>query len=68
MNIIDKFFEAYSTKDLNKIQQVLSENIKWVFPGQNLLSGIKVGIEEVISFLIKWEDSWEELMLKLKSW
>lgn len=53
LNIIDKFFEAYSRHNMNDIQQVLSENIKWLFPGQNPLSGVKVGIEEVISFFDK---------------
>lgn len=53
LNIIDKFFEAYSRRDTNDIQQVLSENVKWLFPGQNSLSGEKVGIEEVISFFDK---------------
>ncbi|MBZ9686964.1 nuclear transport factor 2 family protein [Clostridium estertheticum] len=53
VNIIDKFFLAYSRNDLNGIKQVLSENVKWVFPGQNPLSGTKVGIEEVISFFDK---------------
>lgn len=53
INIIDKFFEAYSRRDLNDIQQVLSENAKWIFPGQNPLSGIKTGIEEVILFFDK---------------
>jgi uncharacterized protein len=53
LNIIDKFFEAYSKHDLKGLREVLSENIKWVFPGHNPLSGTKVGIEEVISFFDK---------------
>ncbi len=53
LNIIDKFFQAYSRSDTNEIQQVFSENVKWIFPGQSSLSGEKVGIEEVISFFDK---------------
>lgn len=53
LNIIDKFFDAYSRRDTNVIKQVLSENIKWTFPGSNPLSGTKSGIEEVVSFFDK---------------
>lgn len=52
-SIIDNFFEAYGRHDLKAIQQVVSEDIKWVFPGHNTLSGTKTGIEEVISFFDK---------------
>ena len=34
---------------LYEISQVLSENIKWTFPGSNPLSGTKSGIGEVVS-------------------
>lgn len=50
LNIVDKFFDAYSRHDANNIQQVLSQNVTWLFPGQNPLSGMKVGIKEVVSF------------------
>lgn len=50
LNIIDRFFDLYSRRDISGIKQVASENVKWTFPGQNPLSGTKVGIEEVISF------------------
>lgn len=53
VKIIDRFFEAYGKRDLDDIKKVLSENVKWIFPGQNPLSGIKVGIEEVLSFFDK---------------
>ena len=51
INIIDNFFDSYSRHDFNGIQQVLSEYVKWIFPGKNMLSGTKIGIEEVISFI-----------------
>jgi uncharacterized protein len=53
VRIINNFFEAYSRHDLNDIKKVLSNDVKWVFPGQNALSGTKVGIEEVIYFFDK---------------
>lgn len=53
VSIIDKFFDAYSRHDLNDIQQVLSKEVKWIFPGNNSLSGTKVGIEEVVTFFNK---------------
>jgi len=56
LNIIDKFFDAYSRKDINNIKQVLSENVKWTFPGQNKFSGTKVGINEVVDFFDKIGD------------
>lgn len=50
LNIVDKFFDAYSRHDDNGIQQVLSQNVTWLFPGQNPLSGTKAGIKEVVAF------------------
>jgi uncharacterized protein len=51
--IIDKFFESYSKRDLKGINQVLDENAVWIFPGQNPLSGAKIGPSEIISFFDK---------------
>lgn len=48
--IVNRFFEAYGRHDQYAIQQVVSENIKWKFPGRNPLSGTKIGIEEVLKF------------------
>jgi uncharacterized protein len=50
LDIINKFFEAYGKHDLVELRKVLDENARWIFPGQNPLSGIKVGIEEIVSF------------------
>jgi uncharacterized protein len=50
LNIIDNFFDAYGKQDTEGLKQVLAEDIKWLYPGQNPLSGIKVGIKEVILF------------------
>ena len=50
LDIINSFFEAYGGHDEPGIRQVLAENVKWIFPGQNPMSGTKAGIEEVIAF------------------
>ncbi len=50
LDLIGKFFEAYSKRDEAGIRQVLAEHVKWTFPGRHPLSGIKVGIGEVIAF------------------
>jgi ketosteroid isomerase-like protein len=49
-DIINRFFEAYGSQDESGIHQVLVENVKWTFPGQNPMSGTKAGIDEVIAF------------------
>lgn len=56
LSIIDKFFDAFSRHDINDLQKVLSEDIKWIFPGKNPLSGTKQGIEGVISFFDRMGD------------
>jgi len=63
LSIIEKFFKGYSNHDLRELQQVLAEDVKWVFPGQNLLSGTKIGIKEVILFF----DKMGEIMGKSKA-
>ena len=50
LNLIDHFFDAYDKRDINRIQQVLAENVTWTFPGHNPVSGTKVGIDEVVAF------------------
>ena len=50
LKLIHNFFEAYVQGDLAGLQQVASEQIRWVFPGNNPLSGVKPGIEAVIAF------------------
>lgn len=48
--IINKFFVAYSKHDLAVIREVMSDDIKWFFPGKHPLSGTKTGITEVVAF------------------
>jgi len=49
-DLINRFFEAYGQHDLNALRQVVAEDVRWVFPGQNPFSGIKQGPEAVVAF------------------
>ena len=53
VNIVNRFFDAYTKRDFEAIKQVLDENSKWIFPGQNPLSGVKKGIDEIVEFFDK---------------
>jgi uncharacterized protein len=48
--LIHRFFEAYATNDQGAIEQLLSPDIRWVIPGKHPLSGVKVGIIEVMTY------------------
>lgn len=48
--IINKFFEAYSKRDMDAIRQVLAEDAIWTALGQHPLAGVKNGINEIIAF------------------
>lgn len=48
--IINKFFEAYSKRDMDAIRQVMAEDATWTALGQHPLAGVKNGIDEVIAF------------------
>jgi len=50
LDVIDRFFAAYSNRDLSALQNVLAENATWTFPGHHPLSGTKVGIDAIIAF------------------
>jgi ketosteroid isomerase-like protein len=50
LDIMNDFYDAYVERDMSAVKLVLDENIKWFYPGHHLLSGIKKGINEVISF------------------
>ena len=51
--LINDFFAAYGSNDLDGIKKVLAEDIKWHIPGDYPLSGTKVGINEVLEFFKK---------------
>lgn len=48
--LIHAFFDAYANNDMDKLQEILDEKIKWHIPGQHPLSGTKTGINEVITY------------------
>ena len=50
LELIDRFFAAYSKYDLPALRAVLSEDAIWTFPGHHPLSGTKVGIDAIIAF------------------
>lgn len=49
LELIDRFFAAYSNRDLPALQDILAENATWTFPGHHPLSGMKIGIEAIIT-------------------
>lgn len=50
LDLIDRFFEAYSRRDFTAIQQLLAGNVVWTFPGRNPVSGTRRGVGEIIAF------------------
>jgi ketosteroid isomerase-like protein len=50
LDLIDRFFAAYAKRDLAGLHNVLADNATWTFPGHNALSGLKVGIDELVAF------------------
>src|SRR6185503_11895287 len=48
--IIDRYFEAYQKHDMHAIKEVMSENVRWYFPGKHPLAGIKKGVADVVAF------------------
>jgi ketosteroid isomerase-like protein len=50
LDLIDRFFAAYSNHDHAALRAVLSEDATWTFPGHHPLSGTKVGIDAIIAF------------------
>jgi ketosteroid isomerase-like protein len=52
MKVIQTFFQAYSSGDMEQIAGILSPDIEWVIPGRHPLSGTKKGIPESSALLI----------------
>ncbi len=49
-DLINRFFYAYGQHDLEALKQVVADDMRWIFPGQNPFSGTKQGPEAVIAF------------------
>lgn len=50
LDLIDRFFAAYASRNDTGLRNVLAEHATWTFPGQNPLSGTKAGIDEIVAF------------------
>jgi ketosteroid isomerase-like protein len=50
LDIIDRFFAAYSKRDMDGLKLVLDEHAKWISLGQHPFGGVKNGFQEVIAF------------------
>lgn len=57
LEIIGKFFEAYSKFDAEAMKEVVAEDVKWTIPGHHPMSGTKVGITEVLAYFSKLSES-----------
>ena len=50
LEAINRFFDAYSRKDVGAVREVMAEDIVWRIPGHHPLSGPKRGVSEVLAF------------------
>lgn len=50
ITLINNFFTAYSTNDLEGIKKIFAENIQWHIPGAHPLSGTKLGVDAVLDY------------------
>jgi len=50
LDLIDRFFAAYGSRDHEGLRNVLAEHATWSFPGHHRLSGTKVGIDAIVAF------------------
>jgi ketosteroid isomerase-like protein len=51
MAVVDRMYECFGRGDMGTLKtDVFAEDIVWVLPGHNTLSGAKHGADEVIAF------------------
>ena len=50
IKVVQDFFAAYGTNDLDGIAEVMDEDVRWHIPGRHPLSGTKKGRDEVLAF------------------
>ncbi|MFC6102830.1 nuclear transport factor 2 family protein [Olivibacter domesticus] len=48
--LIHEFFRIYAINEVDKLDTILAEDIKWHIPGRHPLSGTKHGILEVVEY------------------
>ena len=51
--LVHAFFKAYIDNNLNEIEKILDQNIRWHIPGNHPLSGTKKGIPQVLEYFKK---------------
>jgi ketosteroid isomerase-like protein len=44
------FFEAYSSRDMKALHQVVADDAVWYFPGDHPYSGAKKGFDAIVEF------------------
>lgn len=52
--LVQKYYSSYFKRDINGIKSVLADDVEWIIPGHNPLSGIKKGQTKLSLFSIKW--------------
>ncbi len=50
IELINAFFKAYATNDVDAIKKIFAEDIKWHIPGTHPLSGTKIGVNAVLEY------------------
>lgn len=50
LQLIERFFNAYSQRDLAALREVLADDAHWIFPGDHALSGTHSGIDAIVAF------------------
>lgn len=50
LDLIDRFFAAYASRDREALGEVLAADATWTFPGHHPLSGTHAGIDAIAAF------------------
>lgn len=53
MAVVDRMYDCFGKGDMATLKtDVFAEDIEWLLPGHNTLSGAKIGADEVIAFFV----------------
>lgn len=50
LDLLDRFFAAYGSRDRNALRSTLAADATWTFPGHHALSGTKCGVDAIAAF------------------
>lgn len=50
LELIERFFAAYGSRDMVALREVLADDATWTFPGRHALSGTHRGVEAIVAF------------------